>query len=160
MKLKIIVSMKRRKFFNSVGLGLLTSFLSTAIAACFQDSSTKTSSSSPNVDTKTSTQEWQKVTSLVELDQEGKFLFKDSPIGSVLVVGTSQATQEIFAVNPSCTHQGCTIDWKTDKNEFVCPCHGAQFTLNGQVKNGPAQQPLQTYLTKIEDGFVFVKSVA
>jgi cytochrome b6-f complex iron-sulfur subunit len=155
--------MKRREFLNSVGLGLLASSLPVVIAACTQDSTqdsnSSISSSSQNVATETPDQEWQKVGTVAEFDQIGQILLEDSPIGAVLVIGTSKVATDIIAVNPTCTHKGCTVAWKTDENRFVCPCHSAKFTPDGQVKGGPAQKPLKTYLTKIENGSLFVKSV-
>jgi len=44
------------------------------------------------------------------------------------------------ALSLVCTHLGCTVE--QNKNEFVCPCHGSQFNLNGKVLHGPAAQPL------------------
>ena len=29
--------------------------------------------------------------------------------------------------------------------KIVCPCHGANFTLNGQPVSGPANKPLDNY---------------
>jgi cytochrome b6-f complex iron-sulfur subunit len=145
--------MKRREFLNWVGLGLLASSLPVAIAACTSKNSTS-ASSVPNEAAKG----WQKVGTVAQLDKNGQLLAEDSPIGAVLVVGTSKKPKELIAVRPNCTHEGCTVEWKTKNNQFVCPCHGAKFAGNGKVQNGPANKPLKTYLAKIEAGSVFVKS--
>ncbi|WP_353932519.1 ubiquinol-cytochrome c reductase iron-sulfur subunit [Okeanomitos corallinicola TIOX110] len=150
--------MKRREFFNWVGLGLLASSLPVAIAACTNDSSTTASSPSETAATKTTAEDWQKVGTVAELDKTGQLLVENSPIGAVLVVGTSKEAENLTAVNPTCTHKGCTVEWKTDKDRFVCPCHDAIFTTEGKVNGGPAQKPLKTYLAKIESGSVLVKS--
>lgn len=149
--------MKRREFFNWVGLGLLASSLPVVIAACTTDSSTNASSTNDSAANKTTAKDWQKVGNVAELDKTGQLLVQDSPVGAVLVVGTSKAANDLIAVNPTCTHQGCTVAWKKDKNQFVCPCHDAKFADDGKVKGGPAQKPLKTYLAKIESGSVFVK---
>jgi cytochrome b6-f complex iron-sulfur subunit len=144
--------MKRREFFNWVGLGLLASSLPIAIAACTTD--TTTTASSPD---QTAAKDWQKIGTVAELDKTGQLLVQDSPVGAVLVVGTSKDAKNLTAVNPTCTHKGCTVAWKTDKNQFVCPCHDAEFTRDGKVQKSPAEKPLKTYLAKIESGSVFVK---
>jgi cytochrome b6-f complex iron-sulfur subunit len=145
--------MKRREFINWVGLGCLASSLPVAIAACSPESSTSATSGS-----NAATKGWQKVGTVAQLDKTGQLLAENSPIGAVLVVGTSKAAKNLIAVNPTCTHQGCTIEWKAKQSKFVCPCHGAEFARDGKVKQSPAKKPLKTYQAKIEAGSVFVKT--
>jgi cytochrome b6-f complex iron-sulfur subunit len=141
--------MKRRDFINWVGLGCLASSLPVAIAACSPEISTSANAA---------TKGWQKVGTVAQLDKNGQLLVENSPIGAVLVVGTSKAAKNLIAVNPSCTHQGCTIDWKAKDSKFVCPCHGAEFAKDGKVKQSPAKKPLKTYQAKIEGSSVLVKA--
>ena len=42
----------------------------------------------------------------------------------------------LYAVSAVCTHQRCTL--RAAGGGFVCPCHGAKFTLSGSVTVGPA----------------------
>jgi Rieske Fe-S protein len=44
------------------------------------------------------------------------------------------------ALSLTCTHLGCTVE--QNKEEFVCPCHGSHFNLDGTLLHGPAAQPL------------------
>jgi Rieske Fe-S protein len=39
-----------------------------------------------------------------------------------------------------CTHQGCEIN--AYETQFVCPCHGSEFNLDGKVLQGPAEKDL------------------
>ncbi|AFZ25756.1 Rieske Fe-S protein [Cylindrospermum stagnale PCC 7417] len=139
--------MKRRDFFNWVGLGLLASSLPVAFAAC---SSQETTEAAPASKT------WQKVGTTADLDKTGQLLVTKSPVGPVLVIGTSKA-KNLIAVNPTCTHKGCTLAWKAKDKKLVCPCHQAEFGTDGEVKKGPAQNPLKTYVAKIEGKSVLVK---
>jgi len=41
----------------------------------------------------------------------------------------------------TCTHLGCKINQEKN-NKFICPCHGSQFALNGEVIKGPATKNL------------------
>jgi menaquinol-cytochrome c reductase iron-sulfur subunit len=50
-----------------------------------------------------------------------------------------------LVLSSKCTHLGCTVNWKPDRNEFVCPCHDAQFSIDGKVLGGPPPRPLDSY---------------
>jgi len=49
----------------------------------------------------------------------------------------------IFAVNSTCTHLKCTIAWNSTEQSWDCPCHGARFSISGQVLTGPADRDLE-----------------
>ncbi|BAY25605.1 Rieske [2Fe-2S] domain-containing protein [Calothrix sp. NIES-2100] len=142
--------MKRRDFINWVGLGLLASSLPVAIAACSDKTATPEPKSSPVAG-------WQKVGTSAELDKTGQLVANNSPVGPVLVVGKSKSAN-LIAVNPTCTHKGCTVTWKEEGKKFTCPCHKSEFAADGKVLKGPADKPLKTYAAKIEGDSVVVKS--
>lgn len=47
------------------------------------------------------------------------------------------------AVLASCTHRGCQPEAFADR--LVCPCHGSEFSVDGEVLQGPADEPLARY---------------
>lgn len=57
----------------------------------------------------------------------------------------------IVAFGPQCTHLACAYHWEAESGEFMCPCHGSVFSIEGKVLAGPAPRPLDRYLTKIEN---------
>lgn len=140
--------MNRREFINLVGIAGIATSLPIAIAACSSNNTTTTSDAS---------KDWQKIGTVTDLDKTGQLLNEKSPVGNVLVVGTSKA-KNLVAVNPTCTHANCKVDWTTEK-KFLCPCHKSAFAADGKVLQGPAAKPLATYAVKIEGDEVLVKPV-
>jgi len=142
--------MKRRDFINWVGLGLIASSLPVAMPAAGYTYAACSSQTTPV------SKNWETVGTSAELDKTGQLLAKNSPAGPVLVVGTSKAAN-LTAVNPTCTHAGCTVEWKAETKKFVCPCHDSEFGIDGKVQKGPATEVLKTYAVKIEVNSVLVK---
>src|SRR5256885_12281304 len=61
-----------------------------------------------------------------------------------------------FALSQVCTHAGCTVEYHVSQNSVVCPCHGAQFDVHGNVTMGPANTPLFEYATQLSGTFLHV----
>ena len=75
--------------------------------------------------------------------------------GAILVEHNSDDTYK--ALSGICTHQSCVVSSFDGTNSvFVCPCHGSQFDLNGNVKQGPANSKLRTYNTRVENGSLII----
>lgn len=51
----------------------------------------------------------------------------------------------LAACSAICTHRGCTLEYDANSKEWACPCHGSQFSLDGQVVRGPAKKPLEQF---------------
>jgi glycine/D-amino acid oxidase-like deaminating enzyme/nitrite reductase/ring-hydroxylating ferredoxin subunit len=49
----------------------------------------------------------------------------------------------VHAVSAVCTHLGCIVNWNSAERSWDCPCHGARFSCDGKVLNGPALKDLQ-----------------
>jgi len=56
-----------------------------------------------------------------------------------------------------CTHLSCRVSWKEDSSEYICPCHDAQFDIEGRVLGGPPPAPLNEYPVEIEEGNIFIQ---
>lgn len=142
--------MKRREFIGWVGVGGVAS---SAIASCSQKATeSKQSASPPRADG------FQLAGTVSELDKKGQISNKELSAGSVLIVRDPANASQLTAVNPTCTHAGCTVAWQKDQKAFVCPCHGSQFASDGKVIQGPAEKPLAAYAVKTEGNDILVKT--
>jgi menaquinol-cytochrome c reductase iron-sulfur subunit len=77
--------------------------------------------------------------------------------GTAWVVKTADG--KVVAFSPVCTHLGCAYHWDTRKSDFVCPCHGSEFALDGTVLSGPAPRPLDRFETKVQNDHLWLGSV-
>jgi glycine/D-amino acid oxidase-like deaminating enzyme/nitrite reductase/ring-hydroxylating ferredoxin subunit len=50
---------------------------------------------------------------------------------------------KLHAVDPTCTHAKCNVSWNIAEQSWDCPCHGARYTMNGIVLNGPSVEGLK-----------------
>jgi len=64
---------------------------------------------------------------------------------------------ELFIFSGICTHQGCEVEYATQPQEFICPCHDSQYDKTGEVVKGPAKNRLPRFEFKILNGELFVK---
>lgn len=55
-----------------------------------------------------------------------------------------------------CTHLGCRVTWHSDLQHYVSPCHDGHFDAVGNVVSGPPPRPLDEFVTKIENGNLYV----
>jgi len=62
----------------------------------------------------------------------------------------------VFAYSAVCTHEGCTVSFKSSNKTLHCPCHGAEFDPfgNGNAVQGPARDPLPAVKVKVEGKWV------
>jgi Rieske Fe-S protein len=79
---------------------------------------------------------------------------------------TEQERQELVentnVLSNSCAHLGCPVRWLVNaegEGEFLCPCHGGIYDINGNWVGGPPPRGMYSYPeVKIEeDGMVYVK---
>jgi len=70
----------------------------------------------------------------------------------VYVLRKSEAENDVLALSNVCTHLSCRVTFNDGRQEYLCPCHDAQFTIDGEVAGGPPPRPLDRYETKVEEG--------
>lgn len=68
-----------------------------------------------------------------------------SSLGNFLVSRTGQNT--FVALTAICTHEQCTVTG-FQNSQYVCLCHGSQYSTTGAVIMGPATRALQQFSTE------------
>jgi menaquinol-cytochrome c reductase iron-sulfur subunit len=67
-----------------------------------------------------------------------------------------KADNEVRVFSDICTHLGCRVSWHADQEHYISPCHNGHFDKMGNVVSGPPPRPLDEYVTRIENGNLFV----
>lgn len=98
--------------------------------------------------------------------------FKEGEFGGMFTIGTvadlpetgsapvnypkvklwlSNTDQGALAIFKVCTHLGCLYNWVDQEGKFICPCHGSQFTPEGDFIQGPAPRSLDRFVMQVVD---------
>ena len=87
---------------------------------------------------------------------------QDAYIYAVLphsVYALKKSDTEVVVFSPVCPHLGCQVFFDRQKKEYVCPCHGSLFAVDGARTAGPSPRGLDTLPSKIENGQLMVQWV-
>ncbi len=49
------------------------------------------------------------------------------------------------ALSATCTHLGCTVQYRPDLREIWCACHNGLYDLDGRNISGPPPRPLEVF---------------
>jgi nitrite reductase/ring-hydroxylating ferredoxin subunit len=81
---------------------------------------------------------WVAVASQADLPHGSVKAFQTGHIQGFLINNDGQ----IRALSRICTHMGCQLEFERRERNFICPCHGAEFTLSGDLRYGPRGYPI------------------
>jgi cytochrome b6-f complex iron-sulfur subunit len=86
---------------------------------------------------------------------------KDFPVGSVTAFRQHQfylvhLEGGFLALYRVCPHLGCIIPWSEAEQRFLCPCHAAAFSMEGEVLAGPPPRPMDLLPVEIVEEKIFV----
>ncbi len=142
--------MDRREFMSWAGTGFIATSLPMALAACSPAAkenadtvSSPEAAAKPEAASKVAqtpdAEGFISVGNVSDLDTAGFLADRDFPGGAVIVVRDPEDAAKVVALSSVCTHEGCTVRWRSDK--FACACHGSSFAPDGAVEAGPAENP-------------------
>ena len=140
--------MKRREALQRIVLGSGTVLLlPPAILSCSEDETPDLGGNNGNNDLTINMDE----SAYASLKNDGGFVV----VSSIIVANTGGGNY--VALSSICTHNGCTVGYSVQNNNFPCPCHGSVFTSNGSVAEGPANSPLKEYSVTKEGNVLTIK---
>ena len=76
---------------------------------------------------------------------------------SVVVNYSSSKTgaDKVEALNVTCPHAGCPVEFKAGPRNFLCPCHDSRFNLDGSLVAGarsPSPRAMDALEVEIREG--------
>ncbi|HVP39124.1 MAG TPA: Rieske (2Fe-2S) protein [Candidatus Saccharimonadales bacterium] len=66
------------------------------------------------------------------------------------------ADGKLHAFSATCTHLGCTVQYRPDLQRIWCACHNGIYDLNGRNVSGPPPRPLTEYKVAVRGDDVMV----
>jgi menaquinol-cytochrome c reductase iron-sulfur subunit len=78
-------------------------------------------------------------------------------ISEKAVYVTKDSQGQLRVLTSICPHLGCTVPWNKEKNQFVCPCHGATFAADGTRVSGPSLRGMDSLETLVKNGQLLVR---
>jgi len=67
------------------------------------------------------------------------------------------ASGDYRAMSATCTHLGCTVQYRADMQHLWCACHNGHYDLNGRNIAGPPPRPLELYDVQVRGDEIFVR---
>jgi Rieske Fe-S protein len=62
--------------------------------------------------------------------------------GAKIIAAYRDEGGQLHLQSAACTHLGCIVHWNSFEQCWDCPCHGSQFSPDGEVLQGPAFRAL------------------
>lgn len=83
-------------------------------------------------------------------------MFLNQQVGAVYL--KKGEGKQVACLNVICPHLGCSVDYRSEQNDYYCPCHLSSFALDGSKQNDIPPRDLDELDVKVdENGDVWVK---
>jgi len=80
----------------------------------------------------------------IPLGTAKEIIFNETPL-----VVINRRGSGFIALSRVCTHLGCLVGYDKFNSKLICPCHAAEFDLEGNVLTGPATKSLPRYPLRV-----------
>ena len=88
-----------------------------------------------------------------DLKPDSAKLFRFGTRPGLLIKSTAG---EYRALSATCTHLGCTVQYRPDLRELWCACHNGLYDLNGRNISGPPPRPLEQFDVQVRGDDIYV----
>mgnify|MGYP006140420205 CR=1 FL=1 len=144
--------MQRRKFIQSccqtaVGLPLLATALQSCEATHFASTTI-----SANKLTVLKSEFW-RIKKNKKKTHRPFVLIEMESLGFPICLFKLDETQYIASLM-SCTHKACELE--IGGGIYSCPCHGSEFSMTGELLEGPAEENLKTFKTTTDEDHIYI----
>lgn len=138
--------MDRKEFLIKLGMGTTVAIAFTCLGGCGESDGINAPTPPSNVDF---------IIDLSEPSNSSLNNIGGSLLRNGIIIGRISES-EFTALSQACTHQGTTVQFQLNNNRFHCPNHGSNFSLQGNVINGPAASPLKKFNTELNGNLLRV----
>ena len=79
--------------------------------------------------------------------------FPNVAVGAVYL--RKAGPNKVEALNVTCPHAGCPVEFKPKNRGYLCPCHDSQFNIDGSLVAGarsPSPRSLDALEVEVRDG--------
>ena len=88
-----------------------------------------------------------------DLKPNSSKIFKFGNRPGLLIMSSSG---EYRALSATCTHLGCTVQYRGDTKQIWCACHNGTYDLAGRNVSGPPPRPLELFEVHVKGDDIFV----
>ncbi|WP_194775682.1 QcrA and Rieske domain-containing protein [Pararhodonellum marinum] len=155
------LTVERRAFLKKSGaLAVMSMFGAAFFTSCADSDDMVPDANNPNMPPPGNTNGVSIANNVITIDLDVQSALKTA--GAWLLIIQAQTlvvnvgNNNFNALTSVCTHSGCDRNWTFQNNVFTCSCHGSRFDTEGGLINGPANQPLQSFSTRVEEDILTV----
>jgi Rieske Fe-S protein len=76
--------------------------------------------------------------------------YDDTPVQRIVYVVKRQSGETLVLTNV-CSHMQCDVHWDASLGQFLCPCHGGLYDIEGRNIGGPPPSPLPQWVHRFEN---------
>ncbi len=91
------------------------------------------------------------------LSEFQKGMSKIIRMGKKPILVFRQKNGDVKALEATCTHLDCNVQFKSDTEQIWCACHNGFYDAQGKNISGPPPRPLARYPVVIKDDKIIVK---